>query len=148
MGGFHSFKDSDEASDFQDQMEYTFEDKSRPLKTSTKIPKTSKRVDGSNPFGKEQSKNPSQTRGKKTGLKTSMTPTPELHKQINTTAFTGNTGKARKPDTGWSDDPNAKTAKSGDGESPSKAKKDKGAAAPNSVPRARQRRQPIGRNRN
>ena len=152
MGGFHSFQDPNAASDYQDQIEHVYEeqieDKSRPLRLSTKIAKTQKRVDGSNSLGKDQNKNPSQTRGKRTGLKTSMTPTPALHKQMNTTPYTGNTSKARKPDMGWAGDPGAKTGGSPDGESPSKSKKDKKAAAPNSIPKARQKRQPIGRNRN
>ena len=97
------------------------------IKLSTKIPRTRGDVDGSNPMGKEQSKNPTATRNKK--------------------IKTANNQKARKPEAGWSSGPDTKTGGSPDGESPSKTKKDKGPAKLNSVPKAKLYRQPIGRNK-
>ena len=118
------------------------------LRPSTKFPKSVPHADGSRAvFGKNQKKNPSQTRGKKNGLKTSTTPTVEGNKQINSEPNTSNNQKARKPDAGWSNDPLSKTGGSSDGESPSKAKKDKGPAAINSIPKARQRRIRIDRSK-
>lgn len=116
--------------------------KSRSLKLSTKIPKTRSDVDGSNPFGGNQNKNPSQTRR-------SVKPVGVNQRKAaqRKVPFTGNVGKNRNPGQGFSANPNAKTGGSPSGETPSKAKKDKGPAKINSIPKARQRRQPIGRNK-
>ena len=115
--------------------------KSRPLKLSTKIPRSRSDVDGSNPFGGQQNKNPSQT-------KHSVKPVGISQKQAaKKQPSMRNVSKQRAPDSGFSKDPNARTGGSPSGETPSKAKKDKGPARMNTVPKARQRRIPIGRNK-
>jgi hypothetical protein len=118
------------------------DEKGHSLPLSTKIPKRVAHVDGSNPMGSDQNKNPSQTKRVRRPIGVNQQQAAK-RKVPNTT----NISKQRKPEMGWSSNPNSKTGGSPDGETPSKAKKDKGPAKQNTTPKAKQRRIRIGRNK-
>lgn len=118
------------------------DEKGHSLPLSPKIPKTVKHVDGSNPLGRGQDleRNPSQTR--KVRRPIGISSQQAAKRKIPPTA---NTQKARRPEMGWHNDPNSKTGQSPDGETPSKAKRDRRPAKMNTNPKAKQKRMVIWR---